>query len=223
VADGLLAIDDVAPWLFAPEGAVVHPEHRVAVVADIHLGYEWARAKGGDVLPAHTLDQTRALLNRLFARVAINRLVLAGDIVESRKPCSRTRRDVESLITWLDRKGIESIRVRGNHDSHFSDSHVNEYKIDGWTIHHGHAIRDEGRFIIGHFHPAFGFEGMMARCFLVSARCIVLPAFSTNAAGFDVGSGQLPAPLRSYNLRCIASSGEALFDFGPIHRLKRLG
>ena len=30
-------------WQFTPEGAVVHAAERTAVIADVHLGYEWAR------------------------------------------------------------------------------------------------------------------------------------------------------------------------------------
>ena len=41
-------------WLFTPEGAVVHRGERTAVVADVHLGYEWARGAAGDCVPAHS-------------------------------------------------------------------------------------------------------------------------------------------------------------------------
>jgi metallophosphoesterase superfamily enzyme len=49
-------------WKLAPEGAAVHEAERVAVIADVHLGYEWARGSGGDCLPAHSLAETRAKL-----------------------------------------------------------------------------------------------------------------------------------------------------------------
>ncbi len=31
-------------WLLSPEGAAIHRRERTAVIADVHLGYEWARA-----------------------------------------------------------------------------------------------------------------------------------------------------------------------------------
>src|SRR3954466_3233144 len=69
-------------WGLAPEGAAVHAGARTAVIADVHLGYEWARAAGGDCLPAHSLDETLRKLACLLARAgeAIDRLVVAGDL-----------------------------------------------------------------------------------------------------------------------------------------------
>ena len=60
-------------WKLAPEGAAVHPVERVAVIADVHLGYEWARAAHGDCLPSHSLAETLAKLEALLGRVPIAR------------------------------------------------------------------------------------------------------------------------------------------------------
>src|SRR4051794_12499734 len=78
-------------WCLVPEGAAIHLGERTAVIADVHLGYEWARGAGGDCLPAHTLDETLGKLARLLNRGggAIERLVVAGDLVESPRPCRR--------------------------------------------------------------------------------------------------------------------------------------
>ena len=32
-------------WEFTPEGAVVHRASQTGVIADLHLGYEWARGR----------------------------------------------------------------------------------------------------------------------------------------------------------------------------------
>src|SRR3954465_11499589 len=91
----------IDPWRLTPEGAVIHPGERMAVVADVHLGYEWARGHGGDCLPAHSLAEAVAKLARLLTRAAIDRLVVAGDLVESPRPCLRTVADVATLTRWL--------------------------------------------------------------------------------------------------------------------------
>ena len=67
---------------------------RTAVIADVHLGYEWARGSAGDCVPAHSLDETLARLERLLDRAPIARLVVAGDLVESPRPCRRTAADL---------------------------------------------------------------------------------------------------------------------------------
>ncbi len=67
---GRTSIDAFEPWQLAPEGAAIHPGERTAVIADVHLGYEWARGSAGDCVPAHSLDETLSRLDRLLARVA---------------------------------------------------------------------------------------------------------------------------------------------------------
>ena len=49
-------------WRLAPEGAAIHLGERTAVIADVHLGYEWARGSAGDCVPAYSLDETLSRL-----------------------------------------------------------------------------------------------------------------------------------------------------------------
>src|SRR5262249_10163319 len=105
-------------WLLPPQGAGIHPAERTAVVADGPVGYEWARADGGDCLPAHSLAETLAKLGRALDRspTAVGRLVVAGDLVESRRRCRRTERDVAALTLWLAGRGVALVALAGNHD-----------------------------------------------------------------------------------------------------------
>src|SRR4051794_38601099 len=123
-------------WRLAPEGAAICEAERVAVIADVHLGYEWARAAGGDVVPAHSLAETRAILAGLLDRARIDRLIVAGDLVESPGPCARTARDVRGLVNWLEARGVELVRLRGNHDPGPGPATL---ELAGWTVGHGHA------------------------------------------------------------------------------------
>ena len=77
-------------WQLTPEGAAIHRRQPVAVVADLHLGYEWARGAAGDSVIAHSLDETLSRLALVLGRAPVSRLVVAGDLVESPRPCSRT-------------------------------------------------------------------------------------------------------------------------------------
>ena len=78
-------------WQLTPEGAAIHRREPVAVVADLHLGYEWARGAAGDSVIAHSVDETLSILCAVLRRAPVSRLVVAGDLVESPRPCSRTR------------------------------------------------------------------------------------------------------------------------------------
>lgn len=215
----LLAIPGTPAWSFTPEGAAVHVDGRTAVIADVHLGYEWARASGGDVVPPHSLAETIGKLSSLFGRASIARLIVAGDLVESARPCPRTVRDVHRLRAWLTAQGVEMIWLRGNHDPPRRPALPSSIVSDGWTISHGDRFLPGGKCIFGHHHPALKADGLSAPCFLVGAETIALPAFSANAAGLDVCAGRLPEALRREPLRCVAGLGGALLDFGPLDQL----
>ena len=192
------------------------------MIADVHLGYEWARSAGGDHLPAHSLVETRAKLARLLDRAAIDRLVVAGDMVESSRPCRRTAEDVKLLTRWLADRGVRLVGLAGNHDPRRLPALPETCEVAGWTVGHGHRTLDVPRLISGHLHPVLRAEGRTAPCFLVGPSRIVLPAFSPNAAGWNVAAGALPPELHPESLRCIAGAGDELLDFGPLLASRRL-
>jgi putative SbcD/Mre11-related phosphoesterase len=211
-------------WTLMPEGAAVHLAERTAVIADVHLGYEWARAAGGDCLPAHSLAETLFKLAALLDRCAVDHLIVAGDLVESPHPCWRTADDVRSLTRWLLARRVSLIHLPGNHDPRQAADAPQTREVAGWTIGHGHRPIAAPRSISGHIHPVLRAGGVTAPCFLVGQRTIVLPAFSPNAAGWNVVAGFPGSPKPVEPLRCIAGAGGELLDFGPIETLSvRLG
>lgn len=218
------------PWGLTPEGAAIHAGERTAVVADMHLGYEWARGASGDCVPAHSLDEALAMLVAVLARAPIARLVVAGDLVESARPCGRTAADLRRLGDWLGSRGVELVPLEGNHDRarrtvrRSADSPLARpaatCTVDGWTIGHGHRPVVGERTITGHFHPVLRAEGSAFRCFLAGPDRIILPAFSPNAAGCDVRTGPVPDDWLDPELRCIACAGSEWLDFGPVPDLR---
>ncbi len=203
-------------WMLTPEGGAFHPDHQTAVVADVHLGYEWARGSGGDCLPAHSLAETLAKLAALLARGPIARLVIAGDLVESPRPCRRTAADLRRLFDWLDARGVEAVPVLGNHDPQGRGAPPASFEVGGWSIVHGHRPIPAGRSISGHHHPVLRADGLTAPCFLAGPSTIILPAFTPNAAGLPVGSAGMPSRWLEDGLRCVAGLGGELLDFGPL-------
>jgi putative SbcD/Mre11-related phosphoesterase len=220
-------------WLLTPEGAAVRPEESTAVIADVHLGYEWARGSAGDCVPAHSLAETIERLGRLLGRAEIRRLVVAGDLVESHRPCPRTAADIFRLNDWLSARGVELVVVPGNHDRSLPwmcglrpESAAlgpvvttSELAVADWTVCHGHRPARGGRVAMGHHHPALGVGRFLAPCFLAGPRLLVLPAFSPNAAGRDVASARVPTEWKVHDLRCVAGVGSELLDFGPLRTL----
>ena len=94
-------------------------------------------------------------------------------------------------------------------------------KIAGWTVGHGHLPIRGDRTISGHHHPVLRVDRTVAPCFLVGPERIVLPAFSSNAAGVDVATAVVPRSWLAVPLTCLASTGSELLDFGPLTDLRR--
>jgi len=212
-------------WLLAPEGGAIHLGERTAVVADVHLGYEWARGEAGDSIPAHSLGETLDRLKRLFARTEVRRLIVAGDLVESARPNARTAADVRRLGAWLAARSIDWTIIPGNHDrglrglSGLPIEPGAALTLAGWTIQHGDRPPTGDRIIMGHYHPTLRAEGFAAPCFLAGPRLLVLPAFTNNAAGLDVATARTPEFWRGAGLRCLAAAGDEVLDFGPLDTL----
>ena len=217
-------------WQFTPEGAAIHISERTAVIADVHLGYEWARGSAGDCIPAHSLDETLTRLDRVLARAPVDRLIVAGDLVESPRPCRRTTDDVDRFRGWLDRRGVRLLVLEGNHDRSLSAASrrstsgvlplADTCVVDGWTIGHGHQPITADRTISGHLHPVIRVARVGCPCFLAGPNRILLPAFSPNAAGWDVVTAPLPRGWRDHTPRCIASTGVELIDLGELSVLR---
>jgi putative SbcD/Mre11-related phosphoesterase len=210
-----------ATWQLTAEGAAVLPDERLAVIADVHLGYEWARGAAGDALPAHSLRETLEKLGSLVASWPIECLVVAGDLVESPSPCRRTAADLRALAAWLHSRGITLLRLQGNHDASARPALPTNIEVAGWTISHGDSACRAEHAMIGHHHPGLRVNGAVVPCFVYSDALIVLPAFSRNAAGFDVAHGALPRALGRDGFRCAATLEDEIFDFGPVAGLAR--
>jgi putative SbcD/Mre11-related phosphoesterase len=221
----------VEGWQFTPEGAAVHCGERTAVIADVHLGYEWARGSSGDCVVEHSLHETLTRLQSVFERMTLSRLIVAGDLLESHRPCQRTTEDLRRLTAWLADRGVNLLVLEGNHDvsgyrsvktaSRASNPLPRACTIAGWTIAHGHRRLTGPNRISGHHHPVFRFRGNSARCFLVGPGRIVLPAFSSDAAGCDVVSAAVPREWLAGSLHCLVSTGDDMLDFGPLTSLRR--
>ncbi len=222
-------------WHLAPEGAAIHPGEKTAVIADVHLGYEWARGLAGDCVPAHSLAETLVQLESLLARASIDRLVVAGDLVECPRRCSRTSADIARLADWLNARGVSLVLLEGNHDRSLAwmtrpqrleaglgklgPTLGKTLLVGGWTIAHGHQPAAGRRLIMGHHHPVLRAAGRAAPCFLAAVDRIILPAFSRNAAGLDVFTARIPETWRRHSFRCLVSTGSSLLDFGPLNEL----
>jgi putative SbcD/Mre11-related phosphoesterase len=205
-------------WLLTPARAAIHLPSATAVVADLHLGYGEMRCRRGDAVPLASLAVSLAPLTALLARQRIARLIVAGDLFEARP----TEAVVAQLQAWLAENGIELVGVvPGNHDRWLED--MPDFRalcapgvvLGRWRIVHGDGELPAGPLVHGHEHPCVAWPGgVRAPCFLVGKDHLVLPAFSTDAAGVNVRGVE-----RWVAYRCCALAPDAVLDFGPVGAL----
>src|SRR5262245_53967702 len=169
-------------WLLTPERVAVHLPTRTVVVADLHLGYDRVRRRGGEALPARSIARELAPLRDLLSREEIRRVVVAGDLFED----GRYQREemVEELHAWLTETGAELVGVvPGNHDRGLVGAALpvcpDGIELEEWRIVHGDKLVGAEAVVQGHEHPYLRLPGgAEGPCYLVARRHLVLPAYS---------------------------------------------
>ena len=189
-------------------------------------------AQAGDCVPAHSLAETLKKLDRLLRRAPIDRLVVAGDLVESSRPCA-DRADLAQLARWLGKRGVRTGTDRGEPRSQpcrmarekgltvgtaspLVQSHM---LVAGWTIAHGHRLVAADRLISGHHHPVLRVSGHSAPAFwwgMGGSSCP--PSLAMPQGWTSLRPGCRRAGCGS-SLHCLASTGGDLLDFGPLKTL----
>lgn len=226
----------VLPGLYAhPSGALWIPETLTAVVADVHLGYSWAQRRRGELGPladARAREKLFALCDELRPR----EIVFLGDLVHAPRPCAAEREWIEeTLIALSSRAGL--VAVRGNHDRAFAREfgHLQIRCVESWSANrltavHGDrfefALPEGHTLVLGHLHPCLAVKDASGAAqklplFLVTTSCIVLPAFSPFARGYDVACG-LPEDLQTFfgktEIQAYAATSKRVVALGPLYR-----
>ncbi len=217
-----------------PTGALWLPETRTVLVADLHLGYSWAQRRRGELGPLADF-QARDKLLRLCAELAPGHIVFLGDLVHAPRPCEPERAFIEETLSQLaERARITA--VRGNHDRAFAREfgHLPISTTEAWTngpitaIHGDRLDRSplpqSGTLLLGHLHPCLSLKessgaSQKLPVFLVTPHCVVLPAFSPFARGYDVAAGFPPALEFCFQLERIqayAATPTRVTPLGPL-------
>jgi hypothetical protein len=199
--------------------AALHIPTQTVVVADLHLGYDRVRRRGGEAVPVRSIAQELALLQSFFLHGEARRLLIAGDLFEDGR--YQGEEMIEELLTWLHETGVELVGViPGNHDRGISTTSLPIFAegmdLGGWRIVHGDGAVPSGAFAQGHEHPYLRWSpGVEGPCYLVASGHLVLPAYSADAAG-----GNVLSQSRWERHRCCVIAGGQMLDFGEVSRLR---
>ncbi len=201
--------------ILLPNRAMFIRSLNALVIADLHLGIEYALALKGIFLPAYQFREIREIIEKYIRDLSPEKLIVVGDFKhEFAQKTLQEHKETLKLLEIIRGTNIHFILVRGNHDnfirgilSKYNVDFKDPYHVDGnYLFIHGHKeippeILSQKRrikyVIMAHEHPAILFRdevGGKAKIpvFLVGhypeleAKLIVLPALSPIATGVEV-------------------------------------
>jgi uncharacterized protein len=189
----------MVPFSFAGEtfeatasGALYWRAQNALLVADLHLEKASWFARLGQFLPPYDSHATLTALAGEVERTGAHRLYCLGDSFHDAFGCERLPAQARQLLTGLTSR-LDWTWIVGNHDPGFADHCggriADEVELSGIILRH-EAVRDEPRpEISGHYHPKLRVHlrgrQVSRRCFVTSARKIIMPAFGALTGGLD--------------------------------------
>jgi hypothetical protein len=189
----------MVPFSFAGEtfeatasGALYWRARQALLVADLHLEKASWFVRLGQFLPPYDSHATLTALAGEVERTRAERLYCLGDSFHDRFGCERLPSQARELLTELT-SALDWTWIVGNHDPGFADHCggriADEVEIGGIVLRH-EAVRDETRpEVSGHYHPKLRVHlrgrQVSRRCFVTSARKIIMPAFGSLTGGLD--------------------------------------
>lgn len=189
------------------------PEVSALVIADTHFGHAWVERARGQLLPLSDGDVGLRVLFELLKEYRPRELVIAGDVVHAARSIQGVGEPLLQLCRSCSDNEVELVLVQGNHDRGLTEmvarlglrvKVTSERHLGRFRIVHGDAplagVEGEDWVVLGHEHPCVTLRGAGNRsarcpCFLVGQGILVLPAFSSRAAGCTVESGRFLGPV----------------------------
>jgi len=174
-------------------GALVWPDEKLLVVADLHLEKGSAFAARGVLLPPYDTATTLSRLARLVECYAPRLVIALGDSFHDGGGPQRMD-DVSRAALKAMQRGRDWLWISGNHDPDPADNIGGRF-ADGLALgalsfrHEPQAKANDGE-IAGHLHPlarvARRGRAVSRRCFVADGRRLVMPAFGAYAGGLNV-------------------------------------
>ena len=177
----------------AGEAALFWRAQEALLVSDLHLEKASAYALNGQMLPPYDSVATLEDIAALCAKYRPAKIISLGDNFHDDGGEQRLAESAAALLVDL-ACASEWIWITGNHDRAVSGiwggRAFDELSMAGITLRHEAKRGDPNPEISGHFHPKFRqvLRGRMVarRCFVKSARKMIMPAFGTLTGGLDV-------------------------------------
>jgi DNA ligase-associated metallophosphoesterase len=176
----------------AGEAALYWPAQNALLVSDLHLEKASAYALNGQMLPPYDSIATLEEIAALHTKYKPAKIISLGDNFHDDDGEARLAEPAAALLVDLT-CDTEWLWITGNHDRAVSgiwggETH-DEICLSGITLRHEAQRGDPDPEISGHFHPKFRqlLRGRMVarRCFVKTARKMIMPAFGALTGGLD--------------------------------------
>ena len=189
----------MVPFSFAGEtfeatasGALYWRAQDALLVADLHLEKASWFARAGQFLPPYDSHATLTALAEEVERSGATRLFCLGDSFHDKFGCDRLLADARALLLQLT-SGLDWTWIIGNHDPGFADHCggvlAEEVELSGIVLRHEAEPGEMRGEISGHYHPKLRMQlkgrRVSRRCFVMSERKIIMPAFGSLTGGLD--------------------------------------
>ena len=196
-------------FVATPGGALFWQAQNALLVADLHLEKASWYAQGGQFLPPYDSHATLTALADEVVATGATRLFCLGDSFHDRFGCDRLPDAARTLLLSLTAR-LDWVWIVGNHDPGFADhcggAIVDEVEIAGIILRHEDEIGEARPEMSGHFHPKLRVHlkgrRVSRRCFVVSDRKIIFPAFGSLTGGLDAHHPEI--------MRSVGSGASAL-------------
>jgi DNA ligase-associated metallophosphoesterase len=199
----------MVPFSFAGEtfvpsaaGALFWPAQQALLVADLHLEKASWFARLGQLLPPYDSHATLMALSGEIERTGAERLYCLGDSFHDRFGCDRLPQDSRDLLIRMT-SALDWVWIVGNHDPGFADHCggriVEEVDVGPLVLRHEARREEEQAEISGHYHPKVRLsvrgKNVSRRCFVMSSRKIIMPAFGSLTGGLDARHPEIAKQL----------------------------
>ena len=186
------------PALLDGSGALVLPERRTVVFADLHFEKGSAYAERGALLPPWDSAATLERMEAVLACHAPDRVICLGDSFHDTGGGGRMAGPLAGRLRRLADR-YDWIWITGNHDPEIPEGAggcaADRYDLDGVLFlhepeEHGQDRRAGSFEICGHFHPKARIRAGPRRitrpCFIGDERLLILPSFGAFTGGLDI-------------------------------------
>jgi len=190
---GALSVNGVR-LLCDPSGALIWPERRTLVVADLHLEKGSAFAARGQLLPPYDTAASLARLAEAAGRHAAERVICLGDSFHDGKAAERLAPPDAATLRGLTAR-YDWTWICGNHDpappADWGGRVEHELVLGALVFRHeARPLVTVAGEVSGHFHPKAAVRlraGRVSRpCFVSDGRRVILPAFGAYTGGLNV-------------------------------------